>query len=266
MKPHRPHGLAPTTLEADILKLRAFEMVLILFYMEDLKAFIIDSIETTHEINGTASPLPLKKKMDAARKLLVVEGCISQAESDEILRLVNYRNTIGHQIHALTCDIGAYSELGDFDPNTYEPVRKYDYSAAKGARQLRKKVSEGMAKKFSLRASLNGLRFEAAERIYLTEIQRLTRKVNKRIRQFNETIVGTAAVIRKIPAAVLDRAQPGHPRNIKNNGTLSESGVNCIFQLFDVGVTPLAVAYLMRVSVRSANAWHKKWVQAEAPY
>ncbi|WP_419793869.1 hypothetical protein MYA83_21505 [Pseudomonas palleroniana] len=263
MKIHRPHGLAPTTLEADILKLRAFEMVLILFYMEDLKAFIIESIETTRKINGTATSLP-KIKMDAARKLLVAEGCISQVESDEILRLVDYRNTIGHQIHALTCDIGAYSELGDFDPKTYEPVYKYDYSAARGAGQLRKKVSEGMAQKFCLRADFNSLRFEAAERIYLTEIQRLTRKINKRIRQLNETIKVTAAVIREIPKSVMDRAQPSHPRNIKNNGTLSELGASCIFQLFDAHVTPLAVAYLMRISVRTANNWHKKWGRANA--
>lgn len=238
-------------------------MVLILFYMEDLKALIIESVETTRKINGTATSAP-KIKMDAARKLLVAEGCISQAESDEIFRLVDYRNTIGHQIHALTCDIGAYSELGDFDPKTYEPVCKYDYSAARSAGQLRKKVSEGMARKFCLRVNFNSLRFEAAERIYLIEIQRLTRKVNKRIRQLNETLKVTAAVIREIPKSVVDRVQPSHPRNIRNNGTLSEFGASCVFELYDADVTPLAVAYLMRISARSANNWHKKWRRANA--
>ena len=43
-KQHRPHGKAPTAWEADILKIRAFEMVLILFYMEDLRRFIMGSI------------------------------------------------------------------------------------------------------------------------------------------------------------------------------------------------------------------------------
>ena len=37
MKPHRPHGPAPTAWEADILKIRAFEMVLVLFYLENLR-------------------------------------------------------------------------------------------------------------------------------------------------------------------------------------------------------------------------------------
>ena len=41
-KEHRPHGKAPTAWEADILKIRAFEMVLVLFYMEDLRRFIND--------------------------------------------------------------------------------------------------------------------------------------------------------------------------------------------------------------------------------
>ena len=259
MKPHRPYGLAPTKLEADILKIRAFEMVLILFYVEDLKQFIIQSLESSLRFTSTAPALPKKGKMEAARKILVAEGCISQADSDQILRLVDYRNTIGHQIHALTCDIGAYSELGDFDPKTFQPIRKYDYSAAKSAAQLRRKVSDGMSKKFSLMLTFNGLRFEAAERIYLAEIKRLKKNVNNGIDQLNQTMAETNAVIKTIPNAVFDHAQPGHPRNIRMNGTLSETGISCVFQLFDAGATPLAVSYLMRLSHRAASNWYKKW-------
>jgi hypothetical protein len=35
MKPHRPKGPLPSALEANELKLRAFEMILIIFYIED---------------------------------------------------------------------------------------------------------------------------------------------------------------------------------------------------------------------------------------
>lgn len=264
MKPHRPFGLAPTKLEADILKIRAFEMVLILFYVEDLKQFIIGSLESSFPHSPLIPPLPQKGKMEAARKILVAEGCITQADSDEIFRLMEYRNTVGHHIHSLTCDIGAYSELGDFDPKTFVPIQKYDYSAAKSAAQLRKSVSAGMTKKFALTLSFNGLRFEAAERVYLTEIKRLKSKVNTGIDGFNQSIAQTNAIIRKIPPAVFNQAQPGHPRHIRNNGTLSESGAGCLFQLYDAGATPLAASYLMRISVRSANSWRKKWEQAKA--
>jgi hypothetical protein len=47
MKQHRPHGQKPTTLEADILKLRAFEMLLVVFVEEDLRKSVLSSIEVT---------------------------------------------------------------------------------------------------------------------------------------------------------------------------------------------------------------------------
>lgn len=227
--------------------------------MEDLKQFIIQSLESSLRFTSTAPALPKKGQMEAARRILVAEGCISQADSDQILRLVDYRNTIAHKIHSLTCDIGAYSELGDFDPKTFQPIRKYDYSAAKSAAQLRRKVSDGMSKKFSLILTFNGLRFEAAERIYLAEIKRLKKNINKGIEQLNQTMAETKAVINAIPKNVFDNAQPAHPRNIRMNGTLSEIGISCIFQLPDSGATPLAISYLMRISHRAANNWYRKW-------
>lgn len=40
MERYRPHGRTVTTLEADVLKLRALEMVLVLFYVETLKVLL----------------------------------------------------------------------------------------------------------------------------------------------------------------------------------------------------------------------------------
>jgi hypothetical protein len=47
MHPHPTSEPAPTTWEADILKLRGLEMLLVLFYIEDLRRFIVSSIKTT---------------------------------------------------------------------------------------------------------------------------------------------------------------------------------------------------------------------------
>lgn len=263
MKPHRPYGRTPTTLEADVLKLRAFEMVLILFYMEDLKRFIIACIEATDEFNAVRRLNPKKNKMECVREILVSEGVISQAESDELYTLMDYRNAIGHHIHDLTVDVGAYSDLAHLDPKTDKPIREYDYTAAKRAAQLKKKVEVGIGKIFCLVLSLDFLMFEAAERVYLVEIKRLKIKVNKGVHQLRKVISDTNAVIKSIPRTVLDAAQPGHPKNIKNNGTLSRHGADCIFQLFEANATPLAAAYLMRLSVRSATIWQKKWEAAK---
>ncbi|HHQ4552693.1 TPA: hypothetical protein ACSPZ7_000835, partial [Aeromonas veronii] len=53
MRIHRPYGPAPSALESNILKLRAFEMILIIFYMESLRRFIIGSIKATDKLRQT---------------------------------------------------------------------------------------------------------------------------------------------------------------------------------------------------------------------
>lgn len=265
MKNHRPQGMVPTTWEADILKIRAFEMVMVLFYIEDLRKFILGSIQFTDELQGSNRLTDGKpktkegKKMDLARAVLVSEGVISQSESEELLELVDYRNLIGHKIHELTVDVGAYSDLTHIDPKTYQPVPDYDYTAAKRAKQLRCKVMEGMMGKFIMPLSMSDLKFEAAEKTYLAEIERLKKRVNTGIEQANKVIAKTNRVIESVPKSVKATAQPHHPRNTRENGSLTKQGRNCAFQLFDAEATPLAVAYMMRISLRSANLWFKKW-------
>ncbi|MGR0116438.1 hypothetical protein [Ralstonia pseudosolanacearum] len=265
MKQHRPHGKAPTTWEADILKVRAFEVVLTLFYMEDLRQCVIRSIQTTDAVHGVNRLDDGKPKtrdgkiLELARAVLVSEDVINQAESDDLKELVDYRNIIGHKIHDLTVDVGAHSHLTPIDPATFVPIPAYDYTAAKRARDLRKKVMDGMVNKFIMSASLAPLAFEAAETVYLAEIERLKRRVNKSIDRVNGVIAEANRIIDAIPRSVLDSAQPSHPGNSKENGTLSKRGASCAFQLFDAKASPLAVAYLMRLSHRAAASWFAKW-------
>lgn len=257
--------MAPTTWEADILKIRAFEMIMVLYYLEDLRKFIMGSIQFTDELFGLNRLTDGKpktkegKKMDLARAILVSEGIISEAESDELFVLVDYRNLIGHKVHNLTVDVGAYSDLSHLDPKTYKPISLYDYTAAKRARELKLKVMNGMAGKFVMSASMTSLKFDAAEKTYLTEIERLKKRVNKGIEQANKLIVETNRIIESVPESVQVAAQPSHPRNTRENGSLTKAGSSCAYQLYDAKATPLAVAYMMRISLRSANFWFKKW-------
>lgn len=267
MKSYRLHDdISFPSLESDILKVRAFEMVLVLFYMEDLKHFVINSIESSDIIFKNKSRLKNESgavggcnKIKLAWKLLVSEGVISQAESDEIKGLLDYRNIIGHQVHRLTVDVGSYSSLMRRDPNTFEPISDYDYTAAKRARSLRKKVGDGMRRKFALAVSFSSLRFKVAENVYISEIERLSNRINKGIDRANNLIDKVNEIICSIPKKEMEAAQPGHPRNIKGNGALTKQGVACIFRLYKSQATPFAAAYLMHISLRSAKYWYGKW-------
>jgi len=66
------------------------------------------------------------------------------AKSDELFDLVNYRNLIGHNIHELTVDVGAYLDLPRLAPKTYDPLPAYDYYRGKRAQTLRLKIMNGM--------------------------------------------------------------------------------------------------------------------------
>lgn len=246
--------------------------MLVLFYMEDLKRHIIDSITLSDSLDGMrvdrlsdGKPKTKEgKKMELARAALVAEGVINQAESDEIKNLVDYRNTIGHEIQHLTFDVGAYSELMRLANSDLEPVVGYDSTAAERAAELRLKVMKGMMGKFSISLNFNTLAFEAAETTYIVEIKRLKAKVEKGISQLRKFIVDTNQSIQDIPMPVLESAQPRHPNHQRANGNLTDSGKGCIFQLFDAKATPYAAAHMMRISLKTASRWFKRWQARKA--
>lgn len=239
-------------------------MVLVLFSMEELKAFIIQSIEFTDKLTGENRFKGEKlgkqgKKLELARGVLVDEGIITDVESEELRRLIDYRNTIGHEIQNLTVAVGAYAHLSAMDGDSLEPIDAYDCEAVTRAAVLRKKIVDGMARKFILPISFDLLKFEAAEKTYLVEIKRLKAKVGKGILHLNNVINDTNRLMRAIPRSILESTQPGHPHNQKRNGNLSERGRSCIYELYSAKATPLAAAHMMRISIRAANLWFNRW-------
>jgi len=66
---------------------------------------------------------------------------------------------------------------------------------------------------------------------------------------------------------------PRHPTNrrsgrlhgddyIPSNGHLTKRGVEICFRLYDIGKSPLAVAYLMGITLRAAKGRYKGWLKA----
>ena len=267
MERYRPYGRTVTTLEADVLKLRALEIVLVLFYVENLKDFIVSSVKATkklREIINSANSITDNEEQigfKKAHELLISERVITKEESLQLKEMIDYRNTISHEIHRITIDIGAYARLAEHYDTDELQIKKYDCSAVQRIQQIRNTVQRKIIKKsFALELSFDTLAFEAAEKTYLKEIKRLKKKVNTGIDKLNFTLETTNKTIRNIPREVIDSIQPGHPKNTKNNGTLSPEGIKGIFMLYDAKATPLAVSYIMRISYRAASKWYKKWI------
>ncbi len=271
MKPHRPHGPLPSALEANELKLRAFEMILIIFYIEDLRRFILGAVRATDVLltqddrlkqrdgDGKEKEPSESKIMRMATKVLVDEGVISKSEKTELVTLINYRNAVGHEPHQLTVDVGSYSDLAKTGKNS----RGYDHTILERVQKIRDKIHKEVGKKFIMPIDCGCLMFEAAEKSYLLEIKRLKKKISKQIKQYKEQVDTTNQIIHSIPKDLLEKAQPYHPKHYKRNGTLTDSGIDCVSQLFGAGATPLAVAHLMKISLKSSSKWHRRFKQGQ---
>ena len=265
MLQHFPKGTWLPALEQNILKYRAFEMVLILFQIQDLKRLVLSSIQATDNLfvrlgkrNHPRIRADAKDKYQKAWAILVADGIISQAESDDIQRLVDYRNRIAHSIYEFAADLSReqvaveYSEFFEV---------KYDYQALQKLKLYRRKISGG------LRAGVRSLSFapiifKSAERTYEQELLRLSKKIDRQIAARKAEHQGLAAefAVAKRGTAEFD---PSHPRNIAPNGKLTTYGIRTCHRLFDENLSSLAVAYLMRISYRAAMNRHRAWLRAK---
>jgi hypothetical protein len=292
-----PKGSRLPALERNILKYRAFEMVLILFYCESLKALLTDStdfvsiLHPEERIKTKATNGRLKAAIQAlvvsgtvesedapelervigrhetnalkkAQKKLVAEGFLTQAEADEIKRLINYRNTVAHAIHNLTGDVGRTSIARDF--RLYGGGREYDLKARKRLHYYLHELPERLRKTHVLTISFAPLQFEAAEKTYLSELTRLRSKIDARYAARKTETARLNEEISKVRKQFVDEDDPYHPANKYGNGQLSKRGLAICRRLFEAGISPLAVAYMMRISYSAALARHKAWSSVRA--
>ncbi|HSU16630.1 MAG TPA: hypothetical protein VLK66_21155 [Longimicrobium sp.] len=241
------------------------EIVLVLFYIEDLKDFVVESIRATDRVAGLANggrlPLATKNLYKKAWAILVDAGVLSQQESDEIQELVDYRNVVAHQTDALTADVGRYTSLGADDD-----AARYNHSALERVQYFREKLAAGMSREFLLSVSFRGLNFEAAERTYLEELAILNRKLRRQIEVArSETDQANAQILELRQSDVLGKLEPGHPAQINRSGQLTAEGIHCCRELFIAGASPFVVAHLMRLSLRAATRQHKLWLATARP-
>jgi hypothetical protein len=254
-----PRGARLPSLERNILKYRALEMVLILFYSEALKASIIGSIKAFDRLfrsQGSRILPATKKKLQVALGVFVADGVITKTEQDEIVGLVDYRNMIAHHIQTLTGDIGRTGIAGDF--RKFMGV-KYDHEARKRLKCYYNDILRRAASQYCGLITMNGPLFEPAEKTYEDELKRLHGKICKQLELREEEDRRLKNELSLDNTGLMDEAHPYHPANKSNSGRLTKRGVEICYRLFDLGKSPIAVAYLMRISYKTAVSRLKTW-------
>lgn len=165
-----------SSLEKNLLKYRAFEMLLVLFEIEDLKRFVVRSIRGTDTILGKEPRLPdnTPKPMKKAWQIVTDLGILTDDECKGIQRFVAYRDTIAHRIHEMTADVSEFARRGG-----KPPFKGYDYEALRKIRDYKRKIEKGFQEQFIMETSLNALYFEPAELVFENELAILRKRINK---------------------------------------------------------------------------------------
>jgi hypothetical protein len=243
------------------LKYRAFEMVLMLFYVEHLKETLIGAIQGTDHWVRTTPRITAQssKKFLRAVAALVEDGVVSEQERDDITALVNFRNEIAHNIQTLTIDVSR-------DPyaRSMQQFREssYDYGALKRIKALHNDLDRRMQSKYVHVLSMQRYTFRAAEKTYEAELKRLRKKIESQLtvrRKRNSKLKDELSLT---GTDFVGENYPSHPANMSRSGNLTKRGVEVCFRLFDLGKSALAVATLMFISLKAARARRKQWLKA----
>ena len=254
-------------LEQNILKYRAFEMVIILFHIEELKSFVLGAVRATDKLrypnDETRHRLAqgTKKLYEKMWALLVSDGILTQEESDDLQDIIDYRNQIAHSIQKLTFDIS--NEALSENYIQFKGV-KYDYEALKRLEAYQDKIHTLLSSKYILPLGFSSLLFESAEYTYKRELKRLDNKIRRLLVIRNDEIKAIKSELNAIGPELINEIQPYHPANVLPNGQLSKRGVDCCYTLFENGLSNLAVSHLMRISYASITKRRKRWELANA--
>jgi|TARA_B100002003_G_C13834319_1_gene409895 hypothetical protein len=121
---------------------------------------------------------------------------------------------------------------------------------------------------------MDGLLFEHAERTYEEELKRLDMLIQLQIRREQQRMQEISAELDLSGTELVGDLHPRSPLNYHQNGTdggpdtghLTKRGVEICYRLFDMGKSPLAVAYIMGMTLRAAQARRKAWLKAGASH
>ncbi len=237
-------------LERNIIKFRAIQSILVIYYTEILIQKIVDTVKS----NTRRSDIGLKKALN----MLVDEGVIPQDKAKKIKRLKDYRNDLAHEFHKMNSDLSNlyYSPVMD-------NVKEYNYAAIRQLKEIINYIYERVSQTsgWTNVIGLETIDFETPESILTSELKRLDKKIT---RLYNRRKIENDQINREIEEMREKFSDRLHsPWLLKHaNGRLSAVGVELCDSMFKSGYSALAVAYLLEISITSARSRQRAFLIA----
>jgi hypothetical protein len=307
-----PRGGRASALERNILRYRATEATVYLFYAEEVRRFMLTDVhraavrepgktmweqpeerrlqrvfadilrnaETAKQLSPEdaetmrrvfASERQQGKKLKTAFAYAVTIGIFSDAEAAELRALLGYRNVIAHRIDLVMSDISRNYWAIDHVAYT---APAYKGEALDRLRAFRRSLWKRAPSQLLLTVSMNNMLFEFAEHAFEQDLKRLDRLIEKQIALERERYEAINADLDLRGTELVDDLSPRFPANhrpgrqgygddyIPATGHLTKRGVEICYRLFDLGKSPLAVAYLMGMTLRTAERRHQGWIKS----
>jgi len=246
-----PLGSKLPALEQNILKFRAMQMLLVMFYAEELKHDVL---------NLNRVPKGTKNAVDKALSVLVTDRAITAAEKTEIVGLIDYRNVIGHHMHNLLADISSERIAREMVAYAPDLLRKYNYDAVGRLQYLHRRL-DGLYRThhYVTTGTFNRLLFRSAEKTFLAEIKRLDRKISRLTKSRRAEIEILNSELALEGTEFEGDLHPRDPLNQYDDGRLTRRRVEICYRLFDMGKSTMAVAHLTGLSLISASKRQRMW-------
>jgi len=237
-------------------------MILVLFHAEDLREFIVGCVRATTRIrksgasdhrNENNRAFKSKSPLDNALNFFVIDGALKPVERDEIVKLIDYRNHIAHRIEYLMADIGRSSIAEEYTRFRQKNDPQYDYDAVRRLQFYKRLFWERARPRYTMELSLSGSYFEATEKTFGQELKRLRRKIDRQLAKRKRENAEMEGELSLKGTDLVGDLDPYHPANQHESGKLTKRGVEICYRLYDLGKSPLAVAYLMHISLKAAT-------------
>ena len=162
-------------LEKNIIKFRAIQSVLAIYYTEKLKRDIISAV--SGPLRTAFNPFrivdPPRIGFKKAVKIWVDKGMITQEEATKIRRLTDYRNDLAHEFHKMNADLSTL-----YNSPAMDDVKQYDYAAIYQLKATINLLHE-RARSFlpgGIPIGLETIDFETTERVLASELKTLEKK------------------------------------------------------------------------------------------
>jgi hypothetical protein len=209
------------------------------------------------------------KKLKVAFGYAIKIGAFSATEAEELHKLLDYRNHLAHRMHMVVSDISRSNYVDDF-LDVYPTVYRAD--ALDRLRSYRDTLWE-RTRGLIHHISMDRLLFEHAESVYEADLKRLERLIERQIDRENRRIAAINAELDLRGTELVGDLDPRFPLNhrpdrsygddyIPPTGHLTKRGVEICYRLFDLAKSPIAVAYLMGMTLSAAKNRQRGWMNA----